>query len=62
MPKRNGKVKIRAGYTKLNENICHELDMLFNRVDESLAKLANANAFSKLDDNSGFWLMPLSKD
>ena len=31
-------------------------------VEETLAKLQNARIFTKLDSNSGFWQIPLSKD
>ena len=61
MPKQNGNVRIWVDYTKLNQIICRELHML-STVDGSLAKLANAKAFSKLDANSGFWQVPLIED
>ena len=31
------------------------------KVDETLARLTGAKVFSKLDANSGFWQIPLSK-
>ena len=31
------------------------------RVDETLAQLARARVFSKLDANSGFWQIPLEE-
>ena len=31
-------------------------------VDESLAKLGKSRYFTKLDDNSGFWQLPLDEE
>ena len=61
VPKSNGKVKICVDFTKLNENVCCELQML-PTVDETLSKLSGAKVFSKLDANSGFWQIPLAEE
>ena len=45
----------------LNECILREVHPL-PKVDETLALLAEAQVFSQLDANSGFWQIPLSED
>ena len=59
--KANGKVPICVDLTKLNESILREYHPL-PRVDYSLAQLAGATIFSKLDANSGFWQIGLSPE
>ena len=44
----------------LNKSVLREVYPL-PKVDETLAQLAGARIFSKLDVNSGFWQIPLSK-
>ena len=44
--------------TKLNEAVKRE-NCLMSSVDETLAKMAGAKVFSKLDANSGFWQIRL---
>lgn len=58
IPKANSKVRICVDLTILNESVqreCHPLPA----VDQTLAQLAGAKVFSKLDANSGFWQIPL---
>ena len=43
--------------TKLNENVCQERHMLLS----VLAQIGDTKHFSKLDANSGFWQIELSK-
>ena len=59
VPKPNGKVRICVDLTKLNESILGEFHPLPS-VDHTLAQLAGATVFSKLDANSGFWQIGLS--
>jgi hypothetical protein len=61
VPKPNGKVRICADLTKLNESVRWERHPL-PAVDQVLAQLSGATIFSKLDANSGFWQVPLSPD
>ncbi|XP_031427422.1 uncharacterized protein K02A2.6-like [Clupea harengus] len=61
VPKPNGKIRICVDLTRLNENVCRERHILPS-VDETLAKLAGARIFSKLDATAGFWQVPLHKD
>ena len=61
VPKPNGKIRICVDLTRLNENVCRERHIL-PAVDETLAKLAGARIFSKLDATAGFWQVPLHKD
>ena len=58
VPKANGKVRICVDLTKLNESVQRERHPL-PAVDQTLAQLAGAKVFSKLDANSGFWQIPL---
>ena len=44
----------------LNENVLREVYPM-PHVDETLAFLAGAKVFSKLDANSGFWQVPLAE-
>jgi len=59
--KANGKVQICVDLTKLNESILKEYHPLPS-VDHTLAQLAGATIFSKLDANSGFWQIGLSPE
>ena len=61
VPKANGKVRICVDLTRLNDNVCRERHPL-PAVDQTLAQLAGARVFSKLDANSGFWQIPLSPE
>ena len=59
VPKSNGRVRICVDLTKLDENVYRERHPL-PVVDQTLAQIAGARIFSKLDANSGFWQIPLS--
>ena len=61
VPKNNGKVRICVDLTRLNESVCRERHPL-PAVEQTLAQLAGATVFSKLDANSGFWQIPLSQE
>ena len=58
VPKANGGVRICVDLTKLNESVKRERHPL-PAVDQTLAQLAGAKLFTKLDANSGFWQIPL---
>ena len=60
VPKSKGKVRICVDLTKLNQNVCQERHILPS-VEQTLAQLQGARVFSKLDANSGFWQIKLSK-
>ena len=60
VPKKDGKVRICVDLKPLNESVLREVHPL-PKVDETLALLTGAKVFSKLDANSGFWQIPLSK-
>ena len=57
VPKPNGQVRICIDLTRLNESVCRERHPL-PAVDQTLAQLAGAKIFSKLDANSGFRQIP----
>jgi len=59
VPKPNGSVRICVDLTKLNEAVQREYYVL-PAVDETLAKMAGAQVFTKLDANSGFWQIKLN--
>ena len=59
VPKPNKRVRICVDLTKLNENVRRERHPL-PAVEQTLAQIAGARVFSKLDANSGFWQIPLS--
>ena len=61
VPKTNQKVPICVDLTHLNKNVQRERHILTS-VDHTLAQLAEARYFTKLDANSGFWQVPLSKE
>lgn len=54
VPKTNGWVRICIDLTKLNEDVYRERHPLPG-VDQTLAQIAGARVFSKLDANLGFW-------
>ena len=58
VPKACGKVCICIDLTKLNESVQRERHPL-PVVEQTLAQLAGAKLFSKLDAHSGFWQIPL---
>ena len=60
-PKKLGKVRHCVNFKALNDNVLHEVHPI-PKVDETLAQLAGAMVFSKLDANGGFWQIPLSKE
>nr|XP_049586080.1 uncharacterized protein K02A2.6-like [Syngnathus scovelli]XP_049586090.1 uncharacterized protein K02A2.6-like [Syngnathus scovelli]XP_049586092.1 uncharacterized protein K02A2.6-like [Syngnathus scovelli]XP_049586103.1 uncharacterized protein K02A2.6-like [Syngnathus scovelli] len=60
VPKPNGKVRICSDLTELNKSVQRERHPL-PAVEQTLGQLAGAKVFSKLDANSGFWQVPLSK-
>ena len=60
VPKSSGSVRICVDLTHLNQNVLREYHPLPN-VDDTLAQLAGAKKFTKLDVNSGFWQIPLAK-
>ena len=61
VPKSDGKVRICVDLTKLNESVRRERHILPS-VDHSLAQLGGVKVFTKLDANSGFWQIELSKE
>ena len=61
VPKAKGKVRICVDLRKLNESVLRENHPL-PCVDYTLAQLAGANIFSKLDANSGIWQISLSPE
>ena len=61
VPKPNGQVRICVDLTKLNESVCRERHILPS-VEKTLAQIGAARIFSKLDANSGFWQVELSRD
>ena len=60
VPKKSGKLRICVDLKPLNQSVLREVHPL-PKVDETLAQLAGAKVFSKLDANSGFWQIPLSQ-
>lgn len=61
VPKSEGRVRICMDLTKLNESMCHEQHQM-PAVEQTLAQITGTQIFSKLDANSGFWQIPLSKE
>ena len=61
VPKRSGEVRICVDLKPLNEGVLRETHPIPS-VDDTLAQLSGATVFSKVDANSGFWQIPLSKD
>ena len=60
VPKRSEAIRICVDLKPLNESVLREVYPI-PTVDDTLAQLAGAKIFSKLDANSGFWQIPLSK-
>ena len=60
VPKKSGSVRICVDFRRLNESVLRETHPL-PKVDNTLAQLAGATVFSKLDANSGFWQVPLNE-
>ena len=61
VPKKSNEVRICVDLTQLNRSVKRERHLL-PAVDQSLAQLAGAKVFTKLDANSGFWQIPLSAE
>ena len=61
VPKKMGEVRISVDLKLLNESVQRELYPM-PKVDDTLALLSGTTIFSKLDSNSGFWQIPLSKE
>lgn len=59
VPKANSQVRICVDLTRLNLSVKRERHPL-PAVDQTLALLAGAKVFTKLDANSGFWQIPLA--
>ena len=55
------RVRICVDLTKLNQSVCRERHILPS-VEQILAQLGGATVFSKLDANSGFWQIELTRD
>ena len=60
VPKKSGKIRICGDLKPLNKCVLREVHPL-PRVNDTLAQLSGARIFTKLDANSGFWQIPLSK-
>ena len=60
VPKKSGEVRICVDLKPLNKSVLREVYPLL-KVDETLAQLSGAKVFTKLDANSGFWQIPLSR-
>ena len=56
-----GNVWLCVDLTRLNESVCRERHPLL-AVEQTLAQLAKASIFTKLDANSGFWQIPLANE
>ena len=61
IPKREGSVQICVDLRLLNQNVLWEVNPI-PKVDDTLAQLAGAKIFSKIDVNSGFWKILLAKE
>ena len=59
--KPNKKVRICVDLTHLNNKCVRRERHILPSVGHTLAQLSNARVFSKLDANSGFWQIELSK-
>ena len=54
VPKKSGSVRTCVDFRPLNDNVLREVHPL-PKVDETLAQLAGATHFGKLDANCSFW-------
>ena len=61
VPKAGGKVRICVDPIKLNQSVRCECLMLLS-AEQTLAQLGGATVFSKLDANSEFWKVELTKE
>ena len=61
VPKPNNTVRICVDLTHLNKSVCRERHPL-PAIEQTLAQLAGARFFLKLDANSGFWQIPLYQE
>ena len=61
VPKPSGSIRICVDLKPLNQSVMREIHLL-PKVDITLAQLSGAKIFTKLDTNSGFWQVPLSKE
>ena len=59
--KGEGRVRICVVLARLNESVRREYHLL-PAVEQTLAQLAGAQVFTKLDSSSGFWQVPLEKE
>ena len=59
--KGNGNLRLCVDLTRLNEGVQRELYVM-KKVEETLGCISGGTVFSKLDANSGFHQVPLSKD
>ena len=60
VPKKSGAIRICVDLKPLNESVLREVHLL-PIVNDTLSQLKGATIFTKLDANSGFWQIPLSK-
>ena len=60
VPKKDERIRICVDLKPLNQSVMREVHPL-PKVDETLAQLAGANIFLKLDANNEFWQIPLSQ-
>ena len=60
IPKKSGDVRICVDFRPLNESVERETHSL-PTAEETLAQLAGAIVFSKLDPNCRFWQIPLDE-
>ncbi|KAL0174321.1 hypothetical protein M9458_030289 [Cirrhinus mrigala] len=61
VPKAQGKIRLCVNLTHLNKWVRRERQIL-PAVDQTIAMLAGAKVFIKLDATSGFWQIPLSQE
>lgn len=57
---KNGKIRLCVDYIKLNKGVLRSYFPI-NKVESSLAQISNSKYFSKLDTNSGFYQIKLTK-
>ena len=61
VPKPDGRIRICVDLTKLNQSV-HREHHILPSVEQSLAQLKGETIFSKLEANSGFWQIELTKE